>query len=395
MAGSTDPHSSGQTEQLKGFDAYELRLGDEMRGERATLGKSLLDVQRELKIKANYIAAIENADPGAFESKGFIAGYVRSYARYLRMEPEEAFQRFCRESGFETPRGPAAAVKSSATQTTAKRRSAADDPLIDSKTLFTPERPSVLAHFDAGALGSSLVLVGLIVALGYGGWSVLQQVQKVNMTPVEQAPGVIASVDPLVGAGTVEDPDTEAEREAALVRLYRPQALDVPVLEARDGPIANLDPRSVGVLAAEQARLQQTAQDSLPTLPAEVADVEPVQVVGPAAPELAILAASPAWVRVSGADGSVLFEKILEEGERFVVPATEEPPILRAGNAGSIYFAVNGETFGPAADGAAVAKNVELSVEAVQQKYQMADLSSDPDMAAIVALAKAPLPVEE
>ena len=64
--------------ELRGFDDYELRLGDVMRGERATLGKSLLDVQRELKIKASYIAAIENADPSAFETPGFIAGYVRS-----------------------------------------------------------------------------------------------------------------------------------------------------------------------------------------------------------------------------------------------------------------------------------------------------------------------------
>jgi len=64
--------------ETKGFDAFELRLGDLMRGERATLGKSLLDVQRELKIKAAYIAAIENADPSSFETPGFIAGYVRS-----------------------------------------------------------------------------------------------------------------------------------------------------------------------------------------------------------------------------------------------------------------------------------------------------------------------------
>ncbi len=61
-----------------------------MRGERATMGKTLLDVQRELKIKAAYIAAIENADPSAFETPGFIAGYVRSYARYLGMDPEWA-----------------------------------------------------------------------------------------------------------------------------------------------------------------------------------------------------------------------------------------------------------------------------------------------------------------
>ena len=39
-----------------GFDDFELKLGDVMRGERATLGKSLLDVQRELRIRAAYVA---------------------------------------------------------------------------------------------------------------------------------------------------------------------------------------------------------------------------------------------------------------------------------------------------------------------------------------------------
>ena len=59
--------------KLKGFDDFDLRLGDTMRGERATMGKSLLDVQRELRIKASYIAAIENSDPSAFDTPGFIA----------------------------------------------------------------------------------------------------------------------------------------------------------------------------------------------------------------------------------------------------------------------------------------------------------------------------------
>ena len=93
--------SKAKNEELaepKGFDAFELRLGDVMRGERATMGKSLLDVQRELRIKASYIAAIENADPDAFDTPGFIAGYVRSYARYLNMNPDKAFATFCAES---------------------------------------------------------------------------------------------------------------------------------------------------------------------------------------------------------------------------------------------------------------------------------------------------------
>ena len=64
------------------------------------LGKSLLDVQRELKIKATYIAAIENCDVSAFETQGFIAGYVRSYARYLGMDPDWAFETVLRRGEF-------------------------------------------------------------------------------------------------------------------------------------------------------------------------------------------------------------------------------------------------------------------------------------------------------
>ena len=59
MMGKTFRRASvAQDVQTRGFDDYALRLGDIMRGERATLGKSLLDIQRELKIKAAYIAAI-------------------------------------------------------------------------------------------------------------------------------------------------------------------------------------------------------------------------------------------------------------------------------------------------------------------------------------------------
>ena len=87
------------------FDDFEMRLGDMMRGERATLGKSLLDVQRELRIRASYVAAIENCDISAFDAPSFISGYVRSYARYLGMDTDWTFRRFCEESGFQPAHG--------------------------------------------------------------------------------------------------------------------------------------------------------------------------------------------------------------------------------------------------------------------------------------------------
>ena len=85
----------------RGFDSYPLALGDMLRGERATLSKSLIDVQNDLKIGVKYISAIENGDLDAFETRGFIAGYVRSYARYLNLDGDKAYKQFCIETGFD------------------------------------------------------------------------------------------------------------------------------------------------------------------------------------------------------------------------------------------------------------------------------------------------------
>jgi hypothetical protein len=105
-----------------------------------------------------------------------------------------------------------------------------------------------------------------------------------------------------------------------------------------------------------------------------------VQVTAEAPPAVELLAVRPSWVRVSAADGTVLFEKILDAGERFVVPQMEEPAVLRAGNSGSLYFVVNGQSYGPSAPGAQVVSNIALSPEALTQKYSLADLTADEDL---------------
>ena len=106
-----------------------------------------------------------------------------------------------------------------------------------------------------------------------------------------------------------------------------------------------------------------------------------------AKPGVELLAVRPSWVQVSAADGTVLFEKILDAGERYAVPALQDAPLLRSGNSGSVYFVVNGQTFGPAAPGANVVKNVALSSEALTQTYAAADLTGDADLAELLNVA--------
>lgn len=398
------PKASEPEQPAAGFDSYDLRLGDVMRGERATLGKSLLDVQRELKIKVTYIAAIENADVKAFETPSFIAGYVRSYARYLGMDPEWAFEVFCRESGFRPTHGLAPQAKPKA-----EKPAHTGDPLANPNASFVPRQTSVFERIEPGAVASVAVLVALAGVLGYGGWTFLKEIQKVDFAPVEQTVGVM---DELPGLG--EAPGAPVDLAAispngqatpptpeALDRLFRPQALDVPVLIARDGPISTLDPSEVGVLArAAPSAPGLPAADAGPdgdvidTVVAEAAGAQPsqpgaVRVFGPDAPEVAIFAVRPSWVRVQAADGSVILEKILDAGEQYVLPATETPPLLRTGNAGSVYFAVNGTAYGPAGEGASVVKNIALAPETLSETFAAADLSADEDLANFVAVAQA------
>lgn len=394
----------------RGFDAFEVRLGDLMRGERATLGKSLLDVERELRIKASYVAAIENADPAAFDTPGFIPGYVRSYARYLGMDPDQAFQAFCAESGFCIAHGMSEEASSVRKAGIAGRRKVSlDDPLVTPSTPFLPASESFLARIEPGAIGSALVLVALIGAIGYGGWSVLRQVQQVQLAPVENTPVVLADLDPLVSAATPSPTEAGAGGEAAgvfqppqderLSRLYRPKALDLPVMVARDAPISTLDPREVGTLgpgapaADRDAPLTLAGRDTDATQAASAASP---QVMADAMPDVRLVAVRPAWVRVQAADGSVIFEGILNAGENYDVPATEEPARLRVGESGAVYFAVNGQHYGPAGARGSVTSNLALIPEELTARYALADIAADQDLMRYVAeLQSAPEPVQD
>lgn len=382
--------------KLKSFDDYEMRLGDIMRGERATLGKSLLDVQRELRIKASYIAAIEDVDPAAFDTPGFISGYVRSYARFLKMDPDVAFAAFCAESGFVPAHGmsAAASVRRPETEDSIEAAQNAFNPFVNPKTPFLPSDETWMARVQYNAVGSIVVLLLLIGGIGFGGWSLLREIQRVQIVPVDQAPLALAEVDPLqtmLSNSAVNAMDAAGAARAGTAkidRLYRPKALDAPVLVARDGPISTLDPSAMGAFVVTEPKVEPLV------VAAQSADLEAVQTVDvpivleEPLPELALFAVRPAWVRIRSGDGDVIFEKILDAGEEYTLPQTEVAAVLRAGMSGSIYFKVNGQLYGPAGQKTSTIKNVSLSISAVTERYAKADVTIDPVLARVLALAK-------
>ncbi|MEO1363275.1 MAG: RodZ domain-containing protein [Pseudomonadota bacterium] len=393
-----DTTDTSDVAKPKGFDDFELRLGDVMRGERATLGKSLLDVQRELRIKASYIAAIEACDPSAFDTPGFIAGYVRSYARYLNMDPDRAFAVFCDESGFEVAHGMSskASVIKKPSREDRLGKGPGSDIFSAPATPFVPAAEAVWSHIEPRAIGSSVVLLALIGGIGWGGYAVLQEVQRVQVAPVEQTPVVLSDLDPLdnvAPAATPQGPSIDTPRADALDRLYRPQALDVPVLIARDAPIATLDPQDIGTFAVPRpqpdtttiAGVDRALQEALdgPSVPRVVEDVTP---------GLTMVAVRPSWVRVRAADGTVIFEATMQAGDTWNAPLTEEPPTLRTGESGAIYFAMNDKFYGPVGNTGQVTSNLPLEIAGLKETYLPVDVSTDEGLVRYAEARAATLP---
>ncbi|MEL7416917.1 MAG: DUF4115 domain-containing protein, partial [Pseudomonadota bacterium] len=102
-----------------------------------------------------------------------------------------------------------------------------------------------------------------------------------------------------------------------------------------------------------------------------------------------VVAVQAAWVRVSLANGAKLFEKILEPGEAYRLPEGVEEPLLRAGNAGSVYIRLGGQHYGPLGDGPRVAKNVSLIREDVLDTWSEAALSAKDRAVLQTAVAEA------
>lgn len=370
-----------------------FRLGDELRGERATMGKTLLDVQRDLRIKAAYVAAIEDLDLGVFPNPSFVPGYVRAYARYLQLDPDQVFRRFARESGFARP------------TEVALQPQIGDRPA----TAVVPGRPGAFRmRFPlteaAGvpivpilsAVGSVLVLAALVGGLGYGGWTVLQNIQRVQFAPVDELPVAFAEVTALEtpdGPELAEPVLTELAKPVTattLVELYRQQEAEVPILAPRDGPIAALDPdrfRPRAPAPATPARAEPAVSEAGDdTLSAILASLEasltggealaasPDDAVAEAAAadpqaELVVVAERAAWVRVYLASGTILFEQILERGETYSPPAGTADPMIWAGNSGSVYVRVGDELRGPLGSGTRAARDVVLTPAAITGRY--------------------------
>ena len=333
--------------------------------------------ETHLKIKALYIQAVEDANPMVFDTPGFIAGYVRSYAKYLGLDPEKSFELFCSESGFTPVHGmdPEKALpKRSRDVGSIKDTEKHPKPGFGTTlATFTPPKETFLNKVDLKAFFSSIVLIFFLLGLAFGIQNVFEKIQQVQITAIDQPPLIPSDLDPLipfVSSSNTSEIDLVANSNI-YNRIYRPKALDMPIIESRDGPISGIDPNilaTFGSLNVSSLSKPKKISDDLSNMKI-ISQKKPEKTV---TDTVQLLAAEGVWIRIKDDTGTILYERIMDARKPLDLPVSKNKKFIdRAGNSGALFFVVNGKLYGPAGEKTRTVKNIELSARNIKSTYSL------------------------
>jgi len=100
-------------------------LGDAFRTAREARGLTLSDVAEHIHIRSVYLGAIEDEDWSSIGAPVYVRGFIRTYARYLGIDAEDAVARFSEEQGASAPLHPASTALPVPNQSVTTQRSSA------------------------------------------------------------------------------------------------------------------------------------------------------------------------------------------------------------------------------------------------------------------------------
>jgi cytoskeleton protein RodZ len=78
-------------------------LGTSLAAARLALGLELRDAERDTRIRARYLAALEEEDFDALPGEAYAAGFLRTYSAYLGLDGDEYVGELRRRRGTPMP----------------------------------------------------------------------------------------------------------------------------------------------------------------------------------------------------------------------------------------------------------------------------------------------------
>ena len=374
---------------FESYDSFDISLGELLRGERATLGKSYFDVQGDLKIKTKYIKAIEKCDLQGLENKSFIAGYVRTYAKYLGLDPDYVYDRFCRESGFIS-----SDLNSFRPEKKRKKEKNSANPINSnflSLSKFSDNKFKI--NFSSKFIIKKLLplcsLFLILFGVSYWIMQIILDVQRLEILPIDQEPYSSTELQNInnelfeLTNKNFDDQDLNFDNitKKSLGNLYSTRDEIFPVVQNRDSPIYKIDPNSYGLFLKTEKMLNPVdiGQNLVETNKYFTKkEEEKTLVLRPKIPTLKLIAFEKSWIRLKDQKGDIYYERNLNKGEEIIIPNELFSGSLRAGNSTKVFFIINDNIYGPLSKKGSVVKN--FSIDPNNIKKNLSFISTDLDL---------------
>src|SRR5271167_2270020 len=288
--------------------------GDLLKQQREALGLELDGVAAALRIKPDYLAALEAGRPDLLPGPTYAIGFVRAYGDHLRLDGNEILRRFKAES-----RG------------------------LDTK----PDLAFPMPLGERSVPGGAMLLVALILMLcGYGTWYYLSTGERSRPERVAEIPiGLLPPPSAQRASEAAAPPSAEAATETQL-----------PGAEFRTPAPAGSEPGPTGESTAAppvpppaQAPTLSAPVSTLPSASfsaglASAPQGEGLHAYGivDGTARIVIRATADSWIQIRSTDQSLLFTRVLKAGESYRVP--DRPGVsMRTGNAGGLEITVDGK----------------------------------------------------
>jgi cytoskeleton protein RodZ len=354
-------------------------VGHLLRSTREGLGWDIRDVAAALRIRAEYLDALERNTVEGLPGVAYATGFLRAYADYLGLDGNEAVNRFKSEK----------------------------------KTLASrPELSFPVPLTDRGIPGSGLFLIALLlITLAYGTWHYMSSGEHPAPPEVEPVPARLLPPQAEAPPPGTPEQTADATKPAADApsATTAPAPTTVAPAPAPAAPAANIQP-SIGApqiaaspvtppgkpgtqpkpaptatAPAATPAAPANADGALPAVPPETAAVDPKEPKSYgsfANPGRVIVKAKGfAWIQVYDGKETIL-TRTMHPGDSYYAP-NKPGLIMRTGNAGGLSFIVDGKELPALGPTGMVKKKIPLD----PQRLISGDLGED-----VPAAAKPPAP---
>ena len=143
-------------------------LGERLVAAREAKGLDLLRAERETKIRRAYLAALERGDYASLPGGVYVRGFLRNYAQYLGLDPDDAVTQWHREAPAD----------------------AAEPVIVVPRPLVAPRKGLVLS---SGVVVAAVVTVVVLAILAYIGFQLVRFAEPPPLSVV-QPPTVVTEV---------------------------------------------------------------------------------------------------------------------------------------------------------------------------------------------------------